>query len=68
MAEVHDLHAWTLTSGMNVATAHLVLNVGADAQAVLTGAQASLREAHGIEHATLQVEVSPARECHEATW
>ena len=24
VAEVHDLHAWTLTSGMNVATAHLV--------------------------------------------
>ncbi len=68
VADVHDLHAWTLTSGMNVATAHLVLSVGADAQAVLAGAQATLREAHGIEHATLQVEVSPARECHEATW
>ena len=68
MAEVHDLHAWTLTSGMNVATAHLVLRVGADAQAVLAGAQATLREGHGIEHATLQVEVTPARECHEATW
>ena len=68
VAEVHDLHAWTLTSGMNVATAHLVLGVGADAQSVLAGAQAALREAHGIEHATLQVEVTPARECHEATW
>ena len=68
VADVHDLHAWTLTSGMNVATAHLVLSVGADAQSVLAGAQASLREAHGIQHATLQVEVSPARECHEATW
>lgn len=68
VADVHDLHAWTLTSGMNVATAHLVLSVGADAQAVLAGAQTTLRVAHGIEHATLQVEVSPARECHEATW
>ena len=68
VAEVHDLHAWTLTSGMNVATAHLVTSVGADAQAVLTGAQGALREVHGIEHATLQVEVSPARECREATW
>ena len=68
VAEVHDLHAWTLTSGMNVATAHLVTSVGADAQAVLTGAQDALREVHGIEHATLQVEVSPARECREATW
>ena len=68
VAEVHDLHAWTLTSGMNVATAHLVLRVGADATSVLAGAQATLREGHGIEHATLQVEVTPAKECHEATW
>ena len=68
VAEVHDLHAWTLTSGMNVATAHLVLRVGADSQSVLAGAQATLREVHGIAHATLQVEVTPARECHEATW
>ena len=68
VAEVHDLHAWTLTSGMNVATAHLVTRVGADAQAVLAGAQRALREVHGIEHATLQVEVTPARECREATW
>ncbi len=68
VAEVHDLHAWTLTSGMNVATAHLVTGVGADAQAVLAGARATLREVHGIEHATLQVEANPARECREATW
>ncbi len=68
VAEVHDLHAWTLTSGMNVATAHLVTGVGADPQAVLVAAQSTLREVHGIEHATLQVEVTPARECREATW
>ena len=68
VAEVHDLHAWTLTSGMNVATAHLVLRDGADAQAVLAGAQDALREGHGIEHATLQVEVTPAHECRAATW
>ena len=68
VAEVHDLHAWTLTAGMNVATAHLVVTDGADTQTVLTGAQAALRNAHGIKHATLQVEVDPSRECHEATW
>ncbi|HEY0642855.1 MAG TPA: cation diffusion facilitator family transporter, partial [Nocardioides sp.] len=68
VAEVHDLHAWTLTSGMNVATAHVVTSVGADPQAVLTAAQATLRESHGIEHATLQVEANPAKECHSATW
>jgi cobalt-zinc-cadmium efflux system protein len=68
VAEVHDLHAWTLTSGMYVATAHLVLRVGADAQVVLAAAGATLREDHGIEHATLQVEAHPAKECHAATW
>ena len=66
--DVHDLHSWTLTSGMNVATAHLVLRVGADAQVVLAAAGAALREGHGIEHATLQVEALPAQECHAATW
>ncbi len=68
VAQVHDLHAWTLTSGMNVATAHLVLRVGADSQVVLAAAQATLRDDHGIEHATLQVEANPAKECHAATW
>lgn len=68
VAEVHDLHAWTLTSGMNVATAHLVLRVGADAQVVLAAAGTALREGHGIQHATLQVEALPAQECHAATW
>ncbi|WP_210439440.1 cation diffusion facilitator family transporter [Nocardioides xinjiangensis] len=68
VAEVHDLHVWTLTSGMDVATAHLVVCVGADPQVVLGAAQSALREGHGIDHATLQVEANPARECHAATW
>ena len=25
MADVHDLHAWTITSGVNVVSAHVVL-------------------------------------------
>jgi cobalt-zinc-cadmium efflux system protein len=65
---VHDLHVWTLTSGMHVATAHLVLAAGADAQRVLTGAQSVLASRHRIEHATLQTETAPTRRCHEVTW
>ena len=68
VAEIHDLHAWTLTSGMNVATAHLVVREGADSQGVLNEARAALRDGHGIEHATLQVETSPTRQCEEVTW
>lgn len=62
---VHDLHLWTLTSGMHVATAHLVAEGGADE--VLTEAMALLRSDYGVEHATLQVE-SGARRCTEVSW
>ena len=60
MAEVHDLHAWTLTSGMNVATAHLVTGVGADPQAVLDRrADHAARGATASSTPRLQVEVDP---------
>lgn len=63
---VHDLHLWTLTSGMHVATAHLVADP-VDRDEVLAGAQALLRERHGIDHATVQVETD-ARSCEELSW
>lgn len=66
--DVHDLHAWTLTSGMNVATAHLLLLPGSEGHAVLQEAQRVLRVDYGIEHATLQVEVRPTPGCEEVTW
>lgn len=62
---VHDLHLWTLTSGMHVATAHLVTS--GDTDAVLTAAATTLRQEFGVEHATLQVE-SDARHCSELSW
>lgn len=62
---VHDLHLWTLTSGMNVATAHLVAD--GDTDEVLTEAMALLQARFGVEHATLQVE-SGARNCSEVSW
>ena len=63
---VHDLHLWTLTSGMHVATAHLVADP-VDRDEVLAGAQTLLRERHGIDHATVQVETD-ARSCEELSW
>lgn len=66
--DVHDLHVWTLTSGMHVATAHLVARDTAAAPAVLDDARRVLRDHHGIEHATLQVEPGRASGCHELDW
>ncbi len=67
VTEVHDLHVWQLTSGMNVATAHLVTDT-ANAPAALDQATAVLRERFGIAHATLQVESTPGTECVGADW
>ena len=64
---VHDLHLWVLTSGMNVATAHLVAAPEARTQEVLEGARQVMRRSFDIEHATLQVESDPTG-CHEMSW
>ncbi|MBE1484498.1 cation diffusion facilitator family transporter [Plantactinospora soyae] len=69
VTEVHDLHVWTLTSGMEVASAHLNLGEGADVAAVLAAARRHLHDDFGIEHATLQVEPPSAeRLCHGTSW
>jgi cobalt-zinc-cadmium efflux system protein len=65
--DVHDLHVWTLTSGMHVATAHLVATTSS-AQSVLNDARTVLRRDHGIEHATLQVERRAERDCQALDW
>ncbi|WTW98505.1 cation diffusion facilitator family transporter [Streptomycetaceae bacterium NBC_01309] len=68
VADVHDLHLWTLTSGMPVATAHLVADDGADTHAVLDRARDILRDKHGVAHATLQVEPAGHHGCDELHW
>jgi len=67
VAGVHDLHLWTLTSGMHVATAHLVCGPDESPDDVLASAQDLLLTAYAIEHATLQVE-RDANACRELSW
>lgn len=50
---VHDLHVWTLVPGKDMVTAHLTSK--GDTARVLDDARAVLT-AHGLEHATVQVE------------
>ncbi|MGP3959779.1 cation diffusion facilitator family transporter [Nonomuraea sp. 3N208] len=66
--DVHDLHLWTLTSGMNVATAHLVTGDLNDNHAVLDQARDVLLRRHHIAHATLQVEPTDHQGCDELGW
>ena len=68
VVDVHDLHVWTLTSDMEVLTAHVMVGVGADTHAVLDRARSVLSENHGIHHATLQVEPEDHTGCAEVDW
>ena len=66
--DVHDLHIWVLTSGMNVATAHLVTEEIEEHSQILLEAQELLKNRYRVEHATLQLETTPTRNCEELTW
>lgn len=56
----HDLHAWSLTSGKHLVTAHIQVATGVDRDRVLQDLKAVLREKFGFEHATLEIETSNA--------
>ena len=60
--EVHDLHVWTLTSGLRAASGHLVLAKGAKTADVLDAAKRLLEKEYEIEHVTLQCEPPGYRE------
>ncbi|HET7263247.1 MAG TPA: cation diffusion facilitator family transporter [bacterium] len=55
---VHDLHIWSLTSGVGAVSAHVLVDEGADTQEVLTRLGTLLRDRFGLSHVTLQVETS----------
>jgi cobalt-zinc-cadmium efflux system protein len=69
VGEVHDVHVWTLTSGMEVASAHLTVEPDCDQSAILAAARSLLASEYQLEHATLQVESgSSAASCRELHW
>ncbi len=56
IAEVHDLHVWTITSGFPALSAHVLVSPGYDCHAVQGRLQDLLHARFGIDHATLQVD------------
>jgi len=57
---VHDLHVWTITSGMVALSAHIVVDCEGPGcrshDEILTEAKSVLRERFAIEHTTIQFE------------
>ncbi len=68
VTDVHDLHVWTLTSEMDVATVHIVTGSTVDPHPVLDEARHVLEDVYGIPHATLQVEPDTHTGCAEVNW
>jgi cobalt-zinc-cadmium efflux system protein len=68
VTDVHDLHVWTLTSEMNVLSAHVAVRAGTPTGTVLASAQTVLAERFGLTHATLQVEEGNDPRCQELSW
>jgi cobalt-zinc-cadmium efflux system protein len=65
VVDCHDLHAWTITSGMNVVSAHVILADGADPAVTLDALSACLSDDFDIEHSTFQLETSDRRRFEE---
>ena len=64
--DVHDLHAWTITSGQPVVSAHVVLRPSADPARVLDEVCRCLSTDFDIEHSTIQLETSDRRRLEES--
>jgi cobalt-zinc-cadmium efflux system protein len=57
---VHDLHVWTLTSGREAMSAHVVVEAGAPTDKILEELHVVLHARFGIDHTTIQIETEPA--------
>ena len=62
VVSVHDLHVWTLTSGVIAMSAHALIRDPAHNQDALESMTRSLA-AHGINHVTIQIEGRTLEEC-----
>jgi len=67
VADIHDLHAWTITSGLPVVSAHVVLEPGASPPAVLDELCRCLAGDFDVDHSTFQLETTDRRRLEQAT-
>lgn len=65
VTDVHDLHAWTITSGLNVVSAHVIIDDPARGPDVLDHLCRCLAGQFDIEHSTFQLETRDRRRLEE---
>ncbi|RTL35696.1 MAG: cation transporter [Candidatus Melainabacteria bacterium] len=53
---IHDMHVWTITSGLDAMSGHIIIDSTAPAEEVLTNVTKILNEDFDLHHTTIQVE------------
>lgn len=56
--DVHDLHIWTITSGLDSLTAHLLIEEDTRGQSILQQAVTMMEQKYRITHCTIQIETT----------
>ena len=56
VTDVHDLHVWTISSGMEALSAHVTIEPDVAHREVLEALQSQLRAGFNISHVTIQIE------------
>ena len=64
---LHDLHCWTLTSGLHSASVHVRAGADSVRSDVLASVQKVLQDEAGVDHATIQLEWGSEMSCHSST-
>lgn len=72
VADVHDLHVWTITSGRDALSAHVVHRDWVRPPELLQQLQSKLHDRFGMDHLTIQMETIEAEDktfhfCHAGT-
>src|SRR5437870_11372925 len=75
VSSVHDLHVWTLTSGVLAMSCHVVADDGSNRTDLLNGVNRIARDVLRIDHPTIQIEeasvpqeVFASCNCHFGAW
>jgi cobalt-zinc-cadmium efflux system protein len=72
VSEVHDLHVWTITSGREALSAHVIHLHNTQASELLRDLRAKLQTQFGVDHLTIQMETPDFEDetfhfCHAGT-
>jgi cobalt-zinc-cadmium efflux system protein len=56
IVSIHDLHVWSIASGLTAMSCHIVMRTNEDSNLVLAESSHLMREKYGIGHTTIQIE------------